>query len=128
MRANKAAATNQQCQQCLKYGHWTYECKAAPVYKARPSRTQQLKHKRLRQGFMEEEAPPVPPNMFLGDDRQRGIDLKAELMEPALKKLRHEKVAKKEKKAKSTASSSSSSSSSSSDSDSDSSSSSSASS
>ncbi|CAG8475494.1 657_t:CDS:2 [Cetraspora pellucida] len=31
-----------QCQKCLEYGHWTYECKNERVYKARPTRTQQL--------------------------------------------------------------------------------------
>jgi hypothetical protein len=38
----KAPAT-QQCQKCLEYGHYTYECKAERVYKPRPTRTQQLK-------------------------------------------------------------------------------------
>ncbi len=30
------------CQRCLQQGHWTYECKNAPVYQKRPTRTQQL--------------------------------------------------------------------------------------
>ncbi|KAG0234833.1 hypothetical protein BGX31_004449 [Mortierella sp. GBA43] len=38
----KAPAT-QQCQKCLEFGHFTYDCKAERVYKARPTRTQQLK-------------------------------------------------------------------------------------
>lgn len=38
----KAPAT-QQCQKCLEYGHYTYDCKAERVYTARPTRTQQLK-------------------------------------------------------------------------------------
>ncbi|KAK5814831.1 zinc knuckle-domain-containing protein, partial [Linnemannia elongata] len=42
--ANKAKApATQQCQKCLEYGHYTYECKAERVYKPRPTRTQQLK-------------------------------------------------------------------------------------
>ena len=32
-----------KCQKCLKYGHWTYECKSEPVYLYRPSRTLQYK-------------------------------------------------------------------------------------
>ncbi|KAG0200833.1 hypothetical protein BGX33_010749 [Mortierella sp. NVP41] len=41
--ANRAKApATQQCQKCLEYGHYTYECKAERVYKARPTRTQQL--------------------------------------------------------------------------------------
>ncbi|KAF9347014.1 hypothetical protein BGX34_003468, partial [Mortierella sp. NVP85] len=38
----KAPAT-QQCQKCLEFGHYTYDCKAERVYKPRPTRTQQLK-------------------------------------------------------------------------------------
>jgi hypothetical protein len=40
---NKSSFTKksgmQQCQRCLKYGHWTYECKENPAYLYRPSRT-----------------------------------------------------------------------------------------
>lgn len=36
------------CQRCLQTGHWTYECKNAPVYKSRPTRTQQLKQPKVR--------------------------------------------------------------------------------
>lgn len=32
-----------QCQRCLKYGHWTYECKNEATYVYRPSRTMQYK-------------------------------------------------------------------------------------
>ena len=35
----------QQCQRCLKYGHWTYECKNEVAYLYRPSRTMQYKLK-----------------------------------------------------------------------------------
>ena len=33
----------QQCQRCLKYGHFTYECTNEPAYVYRPSRTIQYK-------------------------------------------------------------------------------------
>ncbi|CAG8606878.1 15920_t:CDS:2, partial [Dentiscutata heterogama] len=36
------ASPKTQCQKCLEYGHWTYECKNERVYKSRPTRTQQL--------------------------------------------------------------------------------------
>ncbi|CAG8618020.1 31935_t:CDS:2, partial [Racocetra persica] len=36
------ASPKTQCQKCLEYGHWTYECKNERVYKPRPTRTQQL--------------------------------------------------------------------------------------
>jgi len=38
---NRATAST-QCQRCLEHGHWTYECSKPRVYKARPTRTQQL--------------------------------------------------------------------------------------
>ncbi|GAB5593990.1 hypothetical protein Unana1_08890 [Umbelopsis nana] len=38
----KKASSSTQCQKCLEYGHWTYECKKSQSYKARPTRTQQL--------------------------------------------------------------------------------------
>ncbi|KAG2172109.1 hypothetical protein INT44_004731 [Umbelopsis vinacea] len=38
----KKASPSTQCQNCLEYGHWTYECKKPKSYKARPTRTQQL--------------------------------------------------------------------------------------
>ncbi|KAK0728612.1 zinc knuckle-domain-containing protein [Lasiosphaeria miniovina] len=48
--ASRAAPANVQCQKCLKKGHYSYECKAAPQerpYIARPSRTQQLFNPKL---------------------------------------------------------------------------------
>ncbi|CAG8595026.1 8430_t:CDS:2 [Paraglomus brasilianum] len=36
------ASPSTQCQKCLEYGHWTFECKNSRVYRARPTRTQQL--------------------------------------------------------------------------------------
>ncbi|KAF9942887.1 hypothetical protein BGZ65_001192, partial [Modicella reniformis] len=43
------APPTQQCQKCLEFGHYTYDCKAERVYKARPTRTQQLKKPIKRQ-------------------------------------------------------------------------------
>ena len=46
--SNKSSFTKksgiQQCQKCLKYGHWTYECKNTAAYLYRPSRTTLLKY------------------------------------------------------------------------------------
>ncbi|KAG0265082.1 hypothetical protein BG011_005485 [Mortierella polycephala] len=51
--ANRVKAPpTQQCQKCLEFGHYTYDCKAERVYKARPTRTQQLK-KPLKQMVVE---------------------------------------------------------------------------
>ncbi|KAI1316367.1 hypothetical protein EDD11_010081 [Mortierella claussenii] len=54
----KAPAT-QQCQKCLEYGHYTYDCKKERVYKPRPTRTQQLKKpmKRIEVEVPEEFLP-----------------------------------------------------------------------
>ena len=54
-----------QCQRCLKFGKWTYECCTDPtarVYVSRPSRTQQLKNPKVRQRFADftGDAPPDP--------------------------------------------------------------------
>ena len=35
---------------CLQTGHWTYECKNAPSYASRPTRTQQLLDPKVRDG------------------------------------------------------------------------------
>ncbi|KAL8343957.1 hypothetical protein RB601_004467 [Gaeumannomyces tritici] len=48
---SKATPASVQCQKCLKRGHYSYECKAAPQerpYVPRPSRTQQLLNPKLR--------------------------------------------------------------------------------
>ena len=37
----------QQCQKCLRFGHWTYECKNENAYLYRPSRTTMLKNPEL---------------------------------------------------------------------------------
>lgn len=50
---------SQVCQKCLKAGHWTYECKNERVYIARPTRTQQLKHPKLQQKFLDPEELPL---------------------------------------------------------------------
>ncbi|KAF9428157.1 Alkaline ceramidase 3 [Podila epigama] len=58
--ANKAKApATQQCQKCLEYGHYTYDCKGSRVYSARPTRTQQLKKplKRIEVEVPEEFLP-----------------------------------------------------------------------
>ena len=54
-----------QCQRCLKFGKWTYECctdASARVYVSRPSRTQQLKNPKVRQKFADftGDEPPDP--------------------------------------------------------------------
>ena len=48
----------QQCQRCLQYGHWTYECINKPVYLYRPSRTQLFKNKQYTLPLIINEEPP----------------------------------------------------------------------
>ena len=43
-----ASAANARCQKCLQIGHWTYQCSGEAVYKARPTRTQQLLNPKVR--------------------------------------------------------------------------------
>jgi hypothetical protein len=44
---NKAATANTQCQKCLKFGHWTFECTGAKAYLYRPSSMSMLKNPAL---------------------------------------------------------------------------------
>jgi hypothetical protein len=57
VREKKCENANQQCQKCLEFGHWTYECKNQRVYLSRPSRTKLLKRPHLRK----EPVPAFPP-------------------------------------------------------------------
>mmetsp|Transcript_48510 Transcript_48510/g.154944 ORF Transcript_48510/g.154944 Transcript_48510/m.154944 type:complete len:124 (+) Transcript_48510:98-469(+) len=111
-----AARAKVICQKCLSPGHWTFECKDGTTYQVRPSATKQLRQKRLRQPFMEEEAPEIPHNSFLADDRLRFGD--EGLAPPAEKKQKVKKEKGKKGLKKGSKKESSSSSSSSSDSDS----------
>ncbi|CAJ1440254.1 unnamed protein product [Effrenium voratum] len=97
------------CQQCLAPGHWTYECKNGSTYQVRASASRQLKQKRFKQAFLEEEAPDVPFNAFLGDDRLRFGQRKEAAAQPEKKqKTEKDEKEKKEKKKKKESSSSSS--------------------
>jgi Zinc knuckle len=52
------AIANLQCQKCLEYGHYSYECKAtARPYKPRPTRTQQLKNPKLLPELNDDKGP-----------------------------------------------------------------------
>merc|ERR1711924_558996 len=95
-RGSAAAKANATCQKCLMKGHWTFECKNEQgTYQVRPSATKQLKTKRLRQPFMEEEAPAVPKNESLGVDRTRYGEDKVNLPPPEKKQKTKEKKKKK---------------------------------
>ena len=48
----------QQCQKCLQFGHWTYECLNEPAYLYRPSRTQLFKNKQYTLPLVINEEPP----------------------------------------------------------------------
>jgi len=50
----------QQCQRCLKYGHFTYECPNEPAYVYRPSRTVQYKEPSLKPELNTDKAPKIP--------------------------------------------------------------------
>ncbi|KAG0265856.1 hypothetical protein DFQ27_000307 [Actinomortierella ambigua] len=78
------APSTQQCQKCLQYGHYTYECKGGRVYNARPTRTQQL-HKPTKRIQVE------VPEEFLS---KKGLAAKI------LKEKEEERQRKKEEKDK----------------------------
>ncbi|KAF8914954.1 zinc knuckle-domain-containing protein, partial [Mucidula mucida] len=58
--SSSARATSSTiCQKCLKTGHFTYQCKNAPVYVSRPSRTQQLEKPSVLAKLKETGKPTV---------------------------------------------------------------------
>ena len=59
----------QQCQKCLRYGHWTYECKNDHAYLYRPSRTTMLKNPDLIPEPIV-EAGPKGPRIHDGDKKR----------------------------------------------------------
>ncbi|GAQ80175.1 hypothetical protein KFL_000480160 [Klebsormidium nitens] len=69
-----AGQGSQVCQKCLKAGHWTFECKNERVYIARPTRTQQLKHPKLQQKFLDPEE--LPPDAREAEAEQRADESK----------------------------------------------------
>ncbi|KAL0483627.1 zinc finger CCHC domain-containing protein [Acrasis kona] len=52
---------NQQCQKCLQYGHWTYECKNQRVHLVRPSRSKRLEDRKNKGRDDEDEHPTTAP-------------------------------------------------------------------
>lgn len=76
----------QQCQRCLQIGHWTYECKNAPVYAKRVSRTKQL----LKLDHKPAAEPVLPP--WIEEQRQEAVRKEEEL------KKREEKLKKQQAK------------------------------
>jgi hypothetical protein len=58
---NRSSTPTGQCQKCLQYGHWTYQCKGEPVYAVRPSRSVILKNIASMSARMpNQERPPDP--------------------------------------------------------------------
>ena len=59
-RNTQLNSSNQQCQKCLQFGHWTYECKNQRAYVFRPSKTMQLKHPSLAPSPNLDKPPKIP--------------------------------------------------------------------
>ena len=59
----------QQCQKCLRFGHWTYECKNETAYLYRPSRTTIIKNPDLQPDY-KFEAGPKGPKIHDGDKKR----------------------------------------------------------
>ncbi|KAK9864988.1 hypothetical protein WJX84_006966 [Apatococcus fuscideae] len=80
--AGKASA---QCQKCLQHGHWTYECKNAPIYHSRPSRTQQLLNPKAKQALA--DPSDQPPEIREAAARKAAeLEVKARLTQKTQKK------------------------------------------
>jgi len=61
--SSKIAPSTQQCQKCLEFGHWTYQCKGQRAYNYRPSRTAVMKTKKINAAYNTEK-PPDPQAQF----------------------------------------------------------------
>ncbi|KAI9007397.1 zinc knuckle-domain-containing protein [Gaertneriomyces semiglobifer] len=57
-----------QCQKCLGYGHWTYECKNNRQYVHRPSRTKQLGKPRLASDQVNKNGSMIRSSKKGGED------------------------------------------------------------
>lgn len=71
MNAPSRATSTTRCQKCLKYGHYSYECKATVEqrpYTSRPSRMQQLMNPNLRPKLSEENADASVRREGLADE------------------------------------------------------------
>ncbi|XP_026189840.1 suppressor protein SRP40 [Cyclospora cayetanensis] len=113
-RAAQKDAAKAECQKCMQYGHWTYQCRNRRVYLQRPTRTQILRNPRLKPKHVNADDAPEIPLITDGDwyrDRRLAEQIKQE--EVALYKNTKKGA---EKRRHSSSSSDSSSSSSSSDS------------
>jgi len=49
-----------QCQKCLRFGHFTYECKNERTYTTKPSRSEEFRNPKLSRELNKEKAPKVP--------------------------------------------------------------------
>jgi len=61
-RGKSRAPATYQCQKCLAYGHYTYECKDMPVYAKRPSRSELIRDPSLYPSYTLDVPPPELPN------------------------------------------------------------------
>jgi len=60
-RGKTRAPSTYQCQKCLVYGHYTYECTGSPVYSKRPSRSELVRDPSLRPAYTLDVPPPELP-------------------------------------------------------------------
>ena len=64
-RSKVAMPGVQQCQRCLQYGHWSYECAGQRAYVFRPSLSMQRRNPTLRHQLTEERPPEDEPVVVL---------------------------------------------------------------
>ncbi|KAL7751403.1 hypothetical protein RI367_003263 [Sorochytrium milnesiophthora] len=57
---SSGASPQNQCQKCLKYGHFTYECRNERVYVHRVSWSKQLENPALAPAVSQRKPPPLP--------------------------------------------------------------------
>ncbi|MCQ2816875.1 MAG: zinc finger CCHC domain-containing protein, partial [archaeon] len=85
----KAPAT-QQCQKCLQFGHWTFECQNQQKYIYRPSRSRLFKSKEYTSCVAPMEEPPVKVKQISSDDSDSSSSEKEDLKIKNIKKKNNE--------------------------------------
>ena len=92
----------QQCQNCLEFGHWTYECTRPQTYVYRPSRTKLFKQNKLNlfniKDQKREESPKKDDKKDKKDKKDKNGTNKDLIMKKKDKTVIKRKIKKKDKK------------------------------
>jgi hypothetical protein len=85
-RGKSRAPANYQCQKCLNYGHYTYECSGSAVYMKRPSRSEVIRDPSLHPSYTLDVPPPeLPEYVFPPSSRPCVVCVCVRAIQPSLR-------------------------------------------